>query len=136
MKNCDFCSIARHEISPNVVWEDDIVIAFLDFDPNSDGHTIIIPKADILDIHHLDEQSALHIMMAAKKLAGIIQKTFNYEGIEIRSVSGFCQDVPHFHLHVFGRNKNNDIEITYPEGISKDPDHLSENAEKIRRGLK
>ena len=135
MNDCIFCIIARHEKSVNVVWEDDIVIAFLDMDPNTDGHTLIVPKKDIRDIHELDDESSLHIMRTAKVLAGIIEKTFGFDGIEIRAVSGAFQDVPHFHLHVFGRNKNNDISTIYPSGIHNELEYLSMNAEKIRKNL-
>lgn len=104
-------------------------------DPITDGHTLIIPKKNLRDIHELDDESSLHIMRAAKVLAGVIEKTFGFDGTEIRAVSGVFQDVPHFHLHVFGRNKNNDIAITYPSGIQNKPEYLSINAEKIRKNL-
>lgn len=105
-------------------------------DPITDGHTLIIPKKNIRDIHDIDEESSLHVMRAAKILAGVIEKTFEFDGMEIRSVSGAFQDVPHFHLHVFGRNKNNDIAITYPSSVQSDPEYLSINAEKMKSKLK
>ncbi|MFA5829416.1 MAG: HIT family protein [Candidatus Gracilibacteria bacterium] len=136
MNKCVFCIIARREKSANIVWEDDYVMAFLDIDPISDGHTLVIPKNHIRDVSGLDEKTGSHVMSVAKILASVIEKTFGFDGIEIRAVSGHFQDVPHFHLHVFGRNKINDIKIIYPKGINNSPEYLAKNAKKIKDELK
>lgn len=135
MDDCVFCKIAQHKKSAHIVLENEYVMAFLDIDPISDGHTLVIPKNNIRDIHHLDDKTGSCLISAAKILADVIEKTFDFDGITIMGVSGYSQDVPHFHLHVFGRNKNNDIDIKYPSGINKERKHLSKNAQRIRKKL-
>jgi len=49
--------------------------------------------------------------------------------------NGAFQDVPHFHLHVFGRNKGNDIKLTYPIGTDKNPDELAKISTRLRLKL-
>lgn len=134
--NCNFCKIVQGLRPANIVYENKIVIAFLAKDPTTDGHTLIIPKKNIRDIHSLDKTTGGQIMKVAQKLANALEKTFGFDGIEIRAVSGHFQDVPHFHLHVFGRNKTNDIKIIYPQGINGSHEYLAQNAKKIKDALK
>lgn len=136
MKNCIFCKIVKHEVDSHIIYEDSSVIAVLDIDPITDGHTLVIPKKDIRDISGLDAKTGSCLMNIAKNLASIIERTFEFDGIEIRAVSGYFQDIPHFHLHVFGRNKTNDIKIIYPEGIDNSDKHLTQIEKKIKAGLK
>lgn len=135
MDKCIFCKIARHKISAHVLLENKHATAFLDSDPISDGHTLIIPQKHIRDIHSLDKTSGAQIMQMAKKMADVLKRTFKYDGIMIMQVNGHFQDIPHFHLHVFGRNKENDIKIKYPSGVDVTPEHLKINAEKMREQL-
>ena len=44
MKNCIFCKIVKHEVDSHIIYEDSSVIAVLDIDPITDGHTLVIPK--------------------------------------------------------------------------------------------
>ncbi len=136
MKNCIFCQIANHKAPACIIFEDELVIAVLDIDPISDGHTLIIPKKNIPDIHSLDSETGKRVMEVAKILAGAIEKEFNFDGSMIMEVNGIFQDVPHFHLHVFGRNKNNDIKFNYPKNISRNDKYLAENASRLSERIK
>ena len=131
MKDCVFCQIAKHEAPARIIYEDELVIAVLDIDPISDGHTIIIPKKNVPDIHSLDSDTGKRVMEVAKMLAGAIEKEFSFDGSMIMEVNGVFQDVPHFHLHVFGRNKSNDIKFSYPENTNSDQDNLAKNAKRL-----
>ena len=135
MKNCVFCQIAKHEAPARIIHEDELVIAVLDINPISDGHTLIIPKKDVPDIHSLDSETGNRVMEVAKMLAGAIEQEFGFNGSMIMAVNGVFQDVPHFHLHVFGRNKSNDIKFSYPENTNSDDEHLAKNAKKLREKI-
>lgn len=118
MTNCIFCKIINHEAPAHI-------------DPISDGHTLIIPKKDIHDLHSLDEETGSRVVQVARQLAGRIEKEFGFDGSTIMESNGAFQDVPHFHLHVFGRNKNNDLKIIPPTGVQKGEEHLREITKKI-----
>jgi len=135
MKNCVFCQIANHEAPARIIHEDELVIAVLDMDPISDGHTLIIPKKDIPDIHSLDSETGNRVMEVAKMLAGAIEQEFGFDGSMIMEVNGAFQDAPHFHLHVFGRNKSNDIKLNYPENTNSDDEHLAKTAKLLRKKI-
>ena len=135
MKDCVFCQIANHEAPARIIYEDELVIAILDIDPISDGHTLVIPKKDIPNIHSLDSETGKRVMEVAKMLAGAIEQEFEFEGTMIMEVNGVFQDVPHFHLHVFGRNRNNDIKFSYPENTNSGDEQLAKNANRLKERM-
>jgi histidine triad (HIT) family protein len=131
MDSCVFCKIINRELPANIIFEDDHILAILDINPITDGHTLIIPKNDILDLHELDEITGGKILKVARLVANILKKEFKFEGVTILETNGAFQDVPHFHLHVFGRNQNQNIKIQYPEGVRKDAEHFRMISERM-----
>lgn len=133
MRNCVFCKIVKRQRPAHVIYENAAVMAFLSKDPISDGHALVIPKKDIRDIHTLDRVTGAQIMEVVKMLADKIKKTFGFDGIMIMEVNGPFQDVPHFHMHVFGRNKKQDIHIKYPKGPKRNKMHMAANLAKLQK---
>jgi histidine triad (HIT) family protein len=114
MKNCVFCNIANKEEVSKIVYEDELVVAFLDIDPISRGHSLVIPKKHTKEFVDLDTKTIERIMSVAQRLAKVIDTNFEFDGIQIMASTGAFQDVPHFHLHVFGRKRELDIQVQYP----------------------
>lgn len=105
--DCLFCEIINKEIPSYKIYEDDVVYAFLDINPDSVGHTLIIPKKHYLDLDDIDDYSLKHIMEIAKLLKKRIGKKLNCDGLTLIQNSGDVQEVKHFHLHLkpFYKNK-------------------------------
>ena len=100
MKDCLFCKIINGEISSMKVYEDDVVLAFLDIDPNSDGHTLIVPKMHYTDINDISEDVLLHIYKSSKKVMDILSNKLKPDGFTLIQNNGITQEVKHYHLHV------------------------------------
>ena len=105
--DCLFCKIINKEIPSYKIYEDDIVYAFLDINPDSVGHTLIIPKKHYLDLDDIDIEILKHIMKVAKILKKRIEEKLNCDGLTLIQNSGDIQEVKHFHLHLkpFYKNK-------------------------------
>ena len=73
MKDCIFCKIVNGDIPSMKVYEDDICLAYLDINPDSDGHTLIIPKKHYKDIYDIPSDTLLHIYETAKKLMDMLR---------------------------------------------------------------
>ena len=127
---CPFCDIVKGNIKCNIVFEDDYIIAFLDLNPISEGHTLIIPKKNIKDIYAIDEQTAGKIITKAASIGLALKKAFGFDGISIMENNDVFQDVPHFHLHVYGRNKANDIKVKYPKIPKLIPEKIVDQIKK------
>lgn len=129
--SCLFCDIITGTSPSHTIMETDAVVAILDIHPISDGHTLILPKKHVTDLYALDAETTVNVIESAKVLANVLMEAFDYDGVSLMQSNGAFQDVPHFHLHVFGRKKDNDIVVTYPEGINEEHDHLEHISQKM-----
>jgi len=105
MENCIFCKIASGEISSNIVYEDESVIAFKDVNPQAPVHVLIIPRDHISSLMELNENNISligHIILTAKNLAE--QFGIDKSGFRIVSNCGpdAGQSVEHVHFHLLG----------------------------------
>lgn len=120
MENCIFCKIVKKEIPANIVYEDDNFLAFLDINPQSPGHTQVIPKKHYRWVW--DTPNTSEYFEIAKKIAIAQKKAFNTDFI-LSKIMG--DEVPHAHIWVFPNNK--------VDGEKKD---FEINAELIKKNLK
>ena len=118
--DCIFCKIARGEIPSYKIYEDNIVYAFLDANPDSNGHTLIIPKKHFQDLDDIDLDTLKSINSAAKKVKKVLEEKLGCEGMSLLLNNGFVQEVKHYHLHLKPFYKDlKTIEITkHKENIS------------------
>lgn len=102
MSDCIFCAIASHEIPATVVYEDDLVIAFDDLNPQAPVHTLVIPKkhyANIVDGVPGETLAAMtHAISEVARIKGLD------EGFRVIANTGAAagQTVMHVHMHVLG----------------------------------
>ena len=104
--NCIFCKIVNGEIPSYKVYEDEYVLAFLDIDPDSDGHTLIVPKTHYTDICDIPNDMVNHIFDAARIIKKKLEDKLNIEGLTLIQNNGDIQEVKHFHLHLKPYYKN------------------------------
>lgn len=98
--DCLFCRIINKEIPSYKIYEDEIVYAFLDINPDSVGHTLIVPKKHYLDLNDIDINTLKHIMEIAKLLKKRIEEKLNCDGLTLIQNNGEIQEIKHFHLHL------------------------------------
>jgi len=105
MSDCLFCKMVAGVIKPDVVYEDDAVLAFRDINPQAPSHVLVVPKRHISTINDLtgaDAELVGRLYLAAKKVAG--QDGIAAEGyrtvMNCNAAAG--QTVFHLHLHVLG----------------------------------
>lgn len=105
--NCIFCKIINGDIPSYKIYEDDIVLAFLDINPDSNGHTLIIPKKHYTDIMDIDNETITHIFNVARKIKTKLEGKLHCDGITFVQNNGEVQEVKHYHLHIkpFYKNK-------------------------------
>ena len=98
--DCVFCKIIAGEIPSYTIYEDDIVKCFLDINPDSNGHTLIIPKKHIKDLTDMDQDTWNHILKIAQMLKKKSEEKLNIDGLTLIQNNGKIQEVKHFHLHL------------------------------------
>lgn len=104
---CIFCKIVKNEIPSTKVYEDDKFLAFMDIQPVSDGHLLIIPKEHIEWMQDADNETISEIFKLSKRLMISLKKGTVCDYVQV-SVVG--KDVPHFHVHLIPRYLNDGLE--------------------------
>lgn len=104
--NCIFCKIAAHEIPADIVYETDQVVAFLDINPVTKGHVLIIPK----EHHAWMQETPDELVQATFSTAKQLMITLNQElGAEYVQLSVVGTEVPHFHVHVIPQQLTDEL---------------------------
>ena len=108
MADCIFCKIIAGEIPSYTIYEDEEFKVFLDINPASKGHALIVPKVHYANIYDIDEEVVARAMKLAKKLATRMTKVLGCDGFNLlqnnNEVEG--QTVFHFHMHLIPRYEN------------------------------
>ncbi len=132
--NCIFCKIIAGEIPSKTIYEDEEFKVFLDVNPASKGHILVIPKEHYADLYEIDEEVAGRAMKLVKKLAAHMKAVLNCDGLNLVQNNGVVagQTVFHFHMHLIPRYenaKNKDILTWSHETFS------AEEMEELRSSL-
>ena len=108
--DCIFCKIAAGEIPSRKIYEDSDLIAIMDLNPTSKGHSLIIPKEHCTNIYDIDEDIAAKVMKTAKKLATKMTVALNCDGFNLLQNNGETagQTMFHFQMHLIPRYKDAD----------------------------
>lgn len=129
---CLFCEIAGGKRPAQVVYEDDVCIAFLDIDPIQEGHVLLIPKMHCLDADDMPENIFVHLMRISQRLVGALKRAYTSDGYSVMQNGGAFNDIGHYHMHIFPRNEGDGFGWNFSE---KRFDAGREVAEKIRQYL-
>jgi len=97
---CIFCKIVEGNIPSYTIYEDSILKVFLDVNPDSNGHMLIIPKKHILDLEEMDLETWNHLLEVAKDMKHLLEKALKIDGLTLIQNNGMVQEVKHFHLHL------------------------------------
>lgn len=138
MAECIFCKIGDHSIPAEVLYEDRNTLAFLDINPHSPGHTMIIPKTHASNIIELTENEIPPLFLAVKKMAEVLIKALDAQGLTIGinqgRVSG--QTIDHLHIHILPRFTGDGGGSIHSVVYNPPKESLKEIAQKIKNYMK
>lgn len=100
--NCIFCKIVRGNIPAAKVYEDDQTLTFMDIQPASPGHTLIISKTHATNLMEIAEADLLAATRTVQRVARAVRKALTPDGIRIVQTNGAAagQSVFHYHVHI------------------------------------
>jgi len=126
-----FSKIVSGEIPCYKVAEDEQFLAFFDISPLAEGHTLVIPKAEISYLFAIDDSVLAEMMVFAKKVALAIENVVPCKRIGV-AVLGL--EVPHAHIHLIPINNVSDIDFSRPK-IKLTPERFVELQKAIQQAL-
>lgn len=126
-----FSRIIDSEIPCYKIAEDNRFFAFLDINPMTKGHTLVVPKVEENYIFNLDDETLSAMTIFAKKIAQAIEKTVPCARIGV-AVIGL--EVPHAHIHLIPINKESDMNFKNPK-LKLSSDEMNEIANAIKTNI-
>ena len=134
--DCIFCKIVAGEIPCFKLFEDDHTLAFMDINPASDGHALVIPKEHSPDVHGISDAAISSTVTTAKMIASAVDKTLSPAGMNLLQCNGSAaaQSVLHFHMHVLPRREGDELRLNWGL-IPGDMEAIGKLAERIRENL-
>jgi histidine triad (HIT) family protein len=111
MEDCIFCKIVSGEIKSNIIYSDDNFIGFLDVNPKSEGHTLIVSKKHFKTILDMPSSLGTELLDAVKEIGLGLIKQDKAEGFNLIVNNGEVagQVVHHAHIHIIPRKKGDGL---------------------------
>ncbi|WP_295445784.1 HIT family protein [uncultured Thiodictyon sp.] len=134
--NCIFCGIVRGDIPAVRVYEDEHTAAFMDVQPASPGHTLVIPKAHAANLFEISAADLVATTLTTQRMARLVQKALAPDGIRIMQTNGAAagQTVFHYHVHIIPMQDGQRLGAHGRERA--DPEVLKALAAKIQNALR
>lgn len=135
--SCIFCRIITGEADTSLIYQDDRVMAFMDIQPVTPGHLLVVPKRHTAQLTDLDDETGSRMFAVARRLARALRASgLRCEGINLFLADGVAagQTVFHSHLHVIARYPGDGFGFRFPVGYSQTArrETLDQNASAIR----
>ncbi len=130
-----FARIIRGELPCHKVYEDAHTLSFVDLMPQSEGHTLVLPKESAVVLTDLSAPALQHVMVVTQRIARAVQKAVDAPGYMLAQFNGAeaGQTVPHVHFHIIPRFAG--VELKLHSREKEDPAKLEALAKRISAAL-
>lgn len=126
-----FTRIIRHEIPARMIWEDDLVVAFLDAHPQTYGHTLVVPREEIDEWTDMPTDLSAHLFRVVGSVGKAQREVFDCARVGV-VIQGY--GVPHAHVHVFPTRSPADFDDSLAM-TTPDPGRMDAAEQRLRAEL-
>lgn len=135
--DCIFCRLVAGELPAAKVYEDEQALAFMDINPVTPGHTLVIPKAHHDPLMATPDDVLQHLIITVRKVAIAQVKALGACAVNVTQANGALagQEVPHIHFHVIPRCADDTPARGWTAGSYGDADEMEAYADKIRGAI-
>ena len=132
---CIFCKIVAGELPATIVDEDERTVAFMDINPATRGHVLVVPRRHAQDLLSIDPEDLCATAAAAQRLAGSMSERLGAAGVNVLNSCGAAawQTVFHFHLHVIPRYSGDPLRLPWLPAAG-DAEEIAGAAQELGRG--
>ena len=131
--DCIFCAIVAGDLPAEIVDSDEHSLAFMDINPATRGHALVIPRDHHADLLDMTDEALERTIVAARRLAAKIEETLQPDGFNIINACrpAAWQTVFHYHLHVIPRFEDDPLQLPW-RPVNGDPVMIKAVADQIR----
>jgi histidine triad (HIT) family protein len=133
VETCIFCGIIAGDVPGQIVDSDEHTVAFMDINPATPGHALVVPRVHSADLTEISDQDLQHTILASRRLARRIDEVLAPDGINLLNSCrpAAWQTVFHFHIHVIPRYEDDPLELPWVPGPG-DEDEIASVAKQLR----
>jgi histidine triad (HIT) family protein len=134
MEDCLFCGIVAGDVPAQIVDSDENTVAFMDINPATRGHALVVPRRHSTDLMDVPEEDLERTMAAARRLARRMEEALEPDGFNVLNACrpAAWQTIFHYHLHVIPRYEDDPLKLPWiPRGA--EADEIAAVAERIRQ---
>jgi len=114
-EDCLFCKIVAGDLPATIVDEDARTLAFMDINPATRGHALVVPRVHARDLHEIPAEDLQAVALASQRLAVRMRARLGADGVNLINSCGSAawQTVFHFHMHVVPRYVDDPLELPW-----------------------
>jgi histidine triad (HIT) family protein len=131
--DCLFCKIVAGELPAMIVAEDEFTVAFMDINPATRGHVLVVPRRHSINLLEIEPDDLAAVSLAAQRLAKKITESLDADGVNLINSCGSDarQTLLHFHLHVIPRYAGDPLRLPWTPATG-DPEEIAAAAALLR----
>ena len=136
--SCIFCQIVAGDADATFLYTDDTVVVFLDINPVTPGHTLVVPRSHLPALSDVDPRTGAHMFNVAQRVAKALRSSgLRCDGVNLFYADGEAanQTVFHAHLHVFPRYDGDGFGLIAESQTQPSRPELETTGEQIRSAL-
>jgi len=123
MKDCIFCKIIKGEIPSKTIYEDDKIKIFMNINPSTDGHLLVVPKEHIVTFMDMSNELINHALdITREKIYPLLKERLHCEGLTLAQNNDLGQEIKHFHIHLIPRYPEDGADFQYDKSKISDLD--------------
>jgi histidine triad (HIT) family protein len=136
-ESCVFCRIVNGHTPSHIVYEDSLLLAFLDHRPLFPGHTLLVPRSHYDTLLDLPSALIAPLFAATQRLARAVERAVEAEGSFVAINTRVSQSVPHLHIHIVPRRYNDGLKgFFWPRQPYKDQDSMTQTQKALQHAIK
>jgi histidine triad (HIT) family protein len=131
--DCIFCKILAGELPARIIDEDERTISFMDINPATPGHALVIPRQHTRDLLSIGTDDLGAVALSAQRLAALIEQRLDADGVNLINSCGAAawQTVFHFHIHVIPRYAGDPLKLPWTP-TAGDPEQIAGIAQRLK----
>jgi histidine triad (HIT) family protein len=135
--DCIFCLIAAGDAPAERLYEDDATVAFMDINPATEGHCLVIPRRHATDIWSLGDEDGAAVWRTVHQVARVVREALDAKAVNLLHASGRAafQSVFHYHVHVIPRYAWDDVHLPWIPRAG-DRERIAESAARLRNAIR
>lgn len=132
--DCIFCKIVARELPATIVDEDQLTVSFMDINPATRGHALVVPRRHARDLLSVEHDDLCATAAAAQRLAARISERLGADGVNLLNSCGAAawQTVFHFHIHVIPRYAADPLRLPWTPAAG-DSEEIASAAQELGR---